>query len=75
LIKEPMARKQLFSMLWEMMKDGDISGAQFLSILKKHLPLETSDSVISENLQRNVPQVLKNYIPLEHFEKEVSINS
>ena len=53
-----------------MMKDGEISGAQFLHMLKKHLITETSDSVIAENLQFNIPAIIKNYIPLEFYERE-----
>lgn len=54
------------------MKDGDISGAQFLSMLKKHIITETSDSVLSENLMHNIPAIIKNYIPLENYEAEVN---
>ncbi len=45
-----MNRKQLYSMLNDMMKDGDLSGAQLLEILKRHLATETSDSVIADSL-------------------------
>ena len=36
--------------MFEMMKDGDVSGAQLLKILKNHIVTETSDSVISDSL-------------------------
>ncbi len=49
-IKDSMNRKLLYNMLFDMMKDGDISGARFLHILKKHLPAETSEDIIAENL-------------------------
>lgn len=62
-------------MLFDMMKDGDISGAQLLEILKRHLPNETSDSVIGDNLQWNIPVILKNYLPIEYYEKEVLLRN
>lgn len=68
-----MARKQLLNMLFDMMKDGELSGAHFLDMLKKHLINETSDSVIAENLQYNIPAIIKNYIPLDLFETSVKI--
>jgi hypothetical protein len=67
-----MARKQLLNMLFDMMKDGELAGAHFLDMLKKHLINETSDSVIAENLQFNIPVIIKNYIPLEQYEQSVS---
>lgn len=57
-------------MLYEMMKDLDISGSYLLQLLKKHLPLETSESVISENLQYNIPSIINFYIPLHLVEHE-----
>ena len=70
-----MDRKQIYNMMYEMMKDGDISGAWFLEVIRKHLPNETSDSVIADNLNFNIPATLKNYIPLNYFEKEVTMIS
>lgn len=58
-------------MLFDMMKDGELPGAHFLDMLKKHLVHETSDSVIAENLQYNIPAIIKNYMPLESFETSV----
>jgi hypothetical protein len=56
-----------------MMKDGEISGALMLEIYKRHLSKETSDSVIADSLQSSIPPIIKNYMPLENFEKEVSL--
>ncbi|CDW86678.1 aminopeptidase n [Stylonychia lemnae] len=58
LIKDSMQRKLLINTLNEMLKDQELSGSQFLGILKKHLKTETSDSVLSSSLQ--------SYIPLYH---------
>ena len=71
LIMSNTDRKLLFNIMFDMMKDGDISGAQFLNILKKNLPFETSEDVISENLQYNIPAIIKLYLPVEIYESEV----
>jgi hypothetical protein len=55
-----------------MMKDGDISGSYLLNVIKKHISSETSDSVIAENLQHNIPAIINNYIPLHLIEHEYS---
>jgi hypothetical protein len=47
-----------------MMKDLEISGYYLLNVLKKHIASETSEDVISENLQFNIPAIINNYIPL-----------
>lgn len=70
-IKDNTNRKLLYNILFDMMKDGDISGARFLNILKKHLPNENSEDVISENLQFNIPAIIRSYIPIERYELEV----
>jgi len=70
LIESSMNRKQIYNMLYEMMKDGDISGAFMIEVYKKHLSSETNDSVISDSLQSSIPPIIKNYMPLENFEKE-----
>ena len=70
-----MTRKQLYNMIFDMMKDGDISGAQFIGIIRRNLATETSDSVISDNLQWNIPAVIKGYIPIEHYEKMVKLDT
>lgn len=69
-----MNRKQLYTMLYEMMRDGDISGAFMLEVYKRHLPNETSDSVIADSLQSSIPPIIKNYMPLENYEKEVILS-
>lgn len=42
-------------------------------MLKRNLINEDSDSVIADNLQFNLPAIIKNYIPLENYEREVNI--
>ncbi len=66
-----MTRKQLYNIMFDMMKDGDISGAQFFDIIKRNLVNETSDSVISDNLQWNIPAVIKGYIPPAYYMEKV----
>ena len=46
LIEDSLTRKLIYSDLYEMMKEGDISGYYLLRLLKKHLPDETSEDVI-----------------------------
>ena len=49
-LKDNTNRNLVYNLLFDMVKDGDLSGARFLNILKKHLPLETSEDVISDNI-------------------------
>lgn len=65
-----MTRKQIYNVLFDMMKDGDISGSYLLNILKNHIYRETSESVISDNLQHNIPAIIANYIPIHLYEHE-----
>ncbi len=50
MLKESMARKQMYNMLYDMMKNGDLSGSQYLDILLNNLVHETGEDVIADNL-------------------------
>lgn len=71
MISSEMARVQLYNSLFDMMKDGDITGAYFLDILMTNLENETNESVLSENLVHNIPAIITGRIPNEYFWKKV----
>lgn len=72
MIASEMARVQLYNTLFDMMKDGDITGAYFLDILMTNLENETNESVLSENLVHNIPAIITGRIPNEYYWKKYS---
>ena len=64
-MEDPVSRKLLYSMLYDQMKNLELSGVYFLKLLKAHLPQERSEDVIGENLQFNVPSIINRYLPYE----------
>ena len=60
-------------MLYDMMKDGDISGAQYLDIITNNILDEESEDVISENFQYNIPATINSMIPLHLYESKVML--
>ena len=61
----------MYNMLYDMMKNGDLSGSQYLDILLNNLVHETGEDVIADNLQSNVPATINKMIPLEYYEANV----
>lgn len=70
MVEESMARKQLYNMLYDMMKDGDISGYQFIEISINNLIHEEAEDVISETIQYNIPAAINDMIPIQYYEEK-----
>jgi hypothetical protein len=68
-IESSMSRKQLYSIMEDMLKQNHLCGARLLDIIKTQLVGETAVDVISSVMRGVVPLVIKNYIPLEIYEK------
>ena len=71
-IEDSLSRKQLYNIMYDMLKTQDLSGAQLVNICKQNLVEETEPDVIADLLGgRNsiVQGTIKAYIPLEVFEK------
>lgn len=52
-------------MIYKQMTMLEVSGLWFLEFLKHHLPFETGEDVIADNLQYNVPSIINRYIPYD----------
>ena len=68
-IEDSMSRKQIFNIMYDMLKQNDISGAQLLNICKTQLVGETSVDVMTDVMRFVIPVVIKNYIPPEIYLK------
>jgi len=64
-IESSISRKQLYYILFDMIKNNEISGAQWLNIVKKQMASEVSTDVISIVFKLMIPTVIGSYIPLE----------
>jgi len=67
-VESSMSRKQIFNIMYDMLKTNDLSGAQLLQICKSQLVSETATDVLGDVLRFVVPSVIKSYIPLENYE-------
>lgn len=68
-IEDNLSRKQVFNILYDMLKENHISGAQVLEICKTQLVNETAVDVLTDVMRFVIPVVIKNYIPLERYEQ------
>jgi aminopeptidase N len=69
-IEDSLTRKQIYSVMYELVKDQLMSGQQFLEILKEHIPHEQSPDVILDNCRHNVGACISGYIPENRYEAE-----
>ena len=71
-IEDSLSRKQLYNIMYDMLKTQDLSGAQLVSICQSQLVNEVEPDVIQDLLGgRNaiVQGCIKAYIPLYAFEQ------
>ena len=67
-IEDSMSRKQIYNIMYDMLKENYLSGAQLLSICKQQLVKETAVDVLTDVMRFVIPVVIKNYIPLDIYE-------
>ena len=67
-IDDSMSRKQLYNIMYDMLRAQDISGVRLLNICKSQLVTETSVGVINDVMKFVIPSVIKNNIPLSIYE-------
>lgn len=53
--------------MFDMVKEGLLSGQQYLEILKEHIPQETSPDIILGNCRRNVSTTIEAYVPNNRY--------
>jgi len=68
-IEDALSRKQVYNIMYDMLKENYISGAQVLDICKSQLVQETAVDVLTDVMRSVIPVVIKNYIPLENYEQ------
>ena len=64
-----MSRKQLYNIMYDMLRQNDLAGARLLKICKNNLQQETAVDVITETFRMIIPSLIKNHIPLESYEQ------
>lgn len=68
-IKESKDRKQLYKIMFDMLKQGDMSGAQLLDICMKQIKHEKADDVLGDVFNSIIPLIIKKYLPADEFLK------
>jgi len=68
-IEDSMSRKQLYNIMFDMLKHHKISGAQLLDICTKQMQGESAQDVIADVLRFVIPSCIKSYIPLDMYMK------
>lgn len=64
-----MSRKQIYNILFDMLRQNDLSGAQLFEICKNQLGSETAIGVISNLIKSIIPSIIRNFIPVEMYEE------
>lgn len=63
-----LTRKQIYNILFDMIKSGQIAASRVMKIMKKHIVKETAEDVINDN-SKFIPAILKKYVPEESYEQ------
>mmetsp|Transcript_9866 Transcript_9866/g.16592 ORF Transcript_9866/g.16592 Transcript_9866/m.16592 type:complete len:782 (-) Transcript_9866:41-2386(-) len=64
-----ISRKQIYNILFDMLRSGDISGARLLQICKKQMVEEKDVGVITDLFRFIIPAVIKSHIPTEYYQQ------
>jgi hypothetical protein len=66
-IESNISRKQIYNILFDMVKSDDISGAQLLDIIYSQMKTESAVDVITEVFKKIIPLTIKKYMPPENY--------
>lgn len=58
-----MNRKQIYNILYDMLKQGDISGAQLFEICTSQIKHESATDVLGDVFNYIIPSIIKRYLP------------
>lgn len=67
-IEDSLSRRQLYYIMWDMLRLNDLSGARLLDICKTQLMDETAVDVLTTALHGVIPVCIETYCPLEAYE-------
>ena len=62
-----MSRKQIYNIMFDMLKENDLSGAQLLDICLTNMAHERAVDVITDVFKMIIPAAIKRYCPAEHY--------
>lgn len=65
--EDTLAKKQIYEMMKDMVKDGRISGAQLIEICLSQLEDETDISVLLHAFKTVIPAMINSYMPSENY--------
>jgi len=66
-IKSSLERRQIYNMMFDMIKSGKIAGSRLLHIVLQNVETETAEDVMGDILRFVIPQVIKKYLPEESY--------
>jgi len=68
-IEDSYHRAHLYNLMFDMLKEGDMSGSQLLKICKSQLVGETQTNVLTDVLKSIIPVVIADFMPIELYEQ------
>jgi len=70
-VAEPLLRQQVWSSLWEMVRDAQLASTRYLGLVAKHLPGEVSMPIV-QMVTATVAGAITRYVPEEAIDAESS---
>lgn len=67
-----LGRRMIYETVFMQVRDAKMAPNAFLELVRTHIHLETSQDVITEQISRNLPLIIGNYVPKEHSLKEAT---
>jgi aminopeptidase N len=62
-IPDGLLRQVLWSAIWELMRDGRFSSADYAALLVERLPQESDDSIVQQIIESTLGPLLLRYLP------------
>lgn len=66
-----LTRKQVYTILFDMIKSGTVPASRVIKVIRNNILHETAEDVISDNLMY-IPVILARYLPEESYDRENS---
>ncbi len=69
-VESSLTRSIVFENIFNRVRDAKAPPNLYLEMAKTQLDTETSEDLLKEQVSRNWPLIVNNYVPAEHLERE-----
>lgn len=67
-VKDRLTRKQIYSMLYDMIMSGAVAGSRVMQIIANNIDAEDAEDILTDVLMFTVPAIIAKYLPTDTAE-------